>query len=104
MCIELICDECHNPFRIGGPGYQPRKPAEHGIGFLCRDCSWKRPDYTVTPEWDKAHTVALFLEEFHSGYEQPKPEAPSIPKLIAKLAFRITLVIALAIGVLAVIS
>lgn len=51
MCIELICDECRNSYRIGGPGYRPRKPEEQGIGFLCVTCSWKRPDYTLTEEY-----------------------------------------------------
>lgn len=43
----------------------------------------------------------VFDEAYDIPHEEP---SPSTPKLIAKLAFRITLVIALAVGVLAVIS
>lgn len=101
MCIELICSECKSAYRIGGPGYRPPKPEEQGIGFICRDCAWKRPDYTITAEFD----VALAeLNARDPGDMQPAyieiPEQLETPS-IAKLAIRIVLVVALVIALVA---
>ncbi len=62
----------------------------------------RQPEYK---EFDGRKIEWVIIEECDDLADlSDEYRVPSIPKLIAKLAFRMTLVIALAVGVLAVIS